>query len=213
MNVARRKRLSEEDQQLWERFTQPIKGLKRDKQYHDPFCLKRKVTDEDQEDFENRIRKLYEYPYPSSTPSLKIAGLKTDSSFFIQHYKLFKEKQGHAKDTFTAIGERKGGLDNATWKRLQKGDIKPEWTLDLHGFVAQQAFIMLEEFLVKAYRHHIRCVDVITGIGTGYKEGGILKKELPHWLNRPYIKTLILATLYVSPQNGGAVRILLKRNR
>lgn len=139
-----------------------------------------------------------------------------ENSLFIQHYKLFKMQKklfSHKHEAHYSIGEKRHGLDKSTWKKLQNGELKSQWRLDLHGFTAHHAFLALENFLLNAYQQHIRCVEVITGIGNTAQGGGILKRELPHWLNRPYIHSMILATSYVSASNDGAVRILLKKKR
>ncbi|MBI0074264.1 Smr/MutS family protein [Commensalibacter sp. M0357] len=112
-----------------------------------------------------------------------------------------------------AIGQKQPGLDKNTWKKFQNGELKSQWRLDLHGFTAHHAFLSLENFILNAYRQQIRCIEIITGVGNLSQGGGILKRELPHWLNRPYIHSMILATSYVSATNNGAVRILLKKRR
>lgn len=201
--MANKRQLSEDEQILWTRFTHSIKATDRDKY---KFVLPPTVRRSHQKILSNTINT--KQPFIQKT-------FTSETSLFIQHYKLFKAQQfhTHSKEKFKFIGEKQAGLDNSTWKKLQKGEIKSESRLDLHGFTAQHAFLLLEDFLLKAYRQHIRCVEVITGVGNPSQGGGILKRELPHWLNRPYIQSIILATSYVSPTNGGAVRILLKRKR
>lgn len=111
------------------------------------------------------------------------------------------------------IGNRQPGLDNRSWKKLSSGTLRVERRLDLHGYTAQSAFIALENFLLSSKQKNIRCIEVITGIGSRKNEGGILKRELPFWLNRPNLRRLILGIVYSSHNNDGAIRILLKRNR
>lgn len=199
--MARGRQLNKEEQSLWDNFANRIKGIHKEKPKE---TLITKVTFYERPDNKVKLQ-------ANADRSQKL--VQTES--FIQYYKLFKKKQTEPMEQkpFVSIGQKQAGLDTNTWKKLHKGQMQPEKILDLHGYTAQRAFFVLEDFLIRSQRNNIRCVEVITGIGTGYKEGGILKRELPYWLNRPVIQSLILGTTYPAQWNGGAVRILLKRNR
>ncbi|KDE19506.1 methionine ABC transporter substrate-binding protein [Acetobacter aceti 1023] len=110
------------------------------------------------------------------------------------------------------IGKRQPGVDDYSWRRFTQGSFKVERRLDLHGMVAQEAFHRLMEFMDVATHRGLRCVEIITGLGTGH-EGGILRRELPHWLERPEIRRRILGLTYPHAGNRGSVRILLRRRR
>lgn len=111
-----------------------------------------------------------------------------------------------------AVGSTPGGLDSASWKRLRSGRLAPERRLDLHGQTAQHAYQTLFRFLQEAHAERVRCVEIITGRGAG-ETGGVLRRELPHWLNLPALRPLVLAAVHPNPQNPGAVRLLLRRPR
>lgn len=111
-----------------------------------------------------------------------------------------------------AVGEVPGGVDRATWQRFRSGKLPPVRTLDLHGRTAQQAFQALAGFLRACHGEGLRCVEVITGRGTG-EEGGVLRRELPHWLNLPELRPLVLGAAHPHAANPGAVRLLLRRRR
>ncbi len=83
-------------------------------------------------------------------------------------------------------------------------------TLDLHGRTAQRAFHALHAFLHAAHADHVRCVEIITGRGSG-ETGGVLRRELPLWLNLPALRPLVLAASHPHAANPGAVRLLLRR--
>lgn len=105
-----------------------------------------------------------------------------------------------------------GGLDNATWNRFRTSRLSASRTLDLHGLTAQRAFHALQVFLHAAHADRVRCVEVITGRGSG--EGrGVIRREFPLWLNLPTLRPLVLAAHYPHPANAGAVRLLLRRRR
>ncbi|HVC60880.1 MAG TPA: Smr/MutS family protein [Acetobacteraceae bacterium] len=111
-----------------------------------------------------------------------------------------------------AVGEAPGGVDGATWQRFRGGKFPPVRQLDLHGLTAQRAFHALVAFLRSAHADRLRCVEVITGRGSG-NETGVLRRELPLWLNRPDIRPLVLAAAHPHAANPGAVRLLLRRVR
>ena len=108
------------------------------------------------------------------------------------------------------IGSRQPGLDDTSWRILSSGRLRPQRTLDLHGRTAQAAFAALHGFLLRAQAEQLRCVEIITGVGSG-QEGGILRRELPHWLSRHDLRHLVLAAVHPHPANPGAVRVLLRR--
>lgn len=110
------------------------------------------------------------------------------------------------------IGQRQPGVDDYSWRRFHQGDMRVEKRLDLHGMVAQEAYVRLMEFMDVAAHRGLRCVEIITGLGTG-QEGGILRRELPHWLEKPEIRSRILGLAYPHMSNKGSVRVLLRKRR
>jgi DNA-nicking Smr family endonuclease len=68
-------------------------------------------------------------------------------------------------------GEHPAGLDKSSWNRFRTGKLPAARTLDLHGRTAQSAFHALERFLQAAHAEELRCVEIITGRGTG-EHGG-----------------------------------------
>jgi DNA-nicking Smr family endonuclease len=109
-------------------------------------------------------------------------------------------------------GTQPPGLDRSTWTRFQGGRFPPARTLDLHGKTAQAAFQALERFIHAASADHLRCVEIITGRGTG-ETGGVIRRELPLWLNLPSLRPLILAAAHPHALNPGSTRVLLRRAR
>jgi DNA-nicking Smr family endonuclease len=109
-----------------------------------------------------------------------------------------------------AIGAAPAGLDRANWERLRSGRMPAARRLDLHGHTAAAAHGALGRFLEQAAADGVRCVEIVTGRGVG-PEGGVLRRELPHWLNAPALRPLILGAAHPHPANPGAVRVLLRR--
>jgi len=108
------------------------------------------------------------------------------------------------------VGLHPGGLDNASWNKFKSGKLSSMRTIDLHGRTAQRAFHALHSFLIAAHADHVRVVEVITGRGSG-ETGGVIKRELPMWLNLPTLRPLVLAATHPHPANPGSVRLLLRR--
>lgn len=71
----------------------------------------------------------------------------------------------------------------------------------------------LAEFLAGAQGAGKRCVLVITG--KGLAGGGILREQVPRWLNQSPNRGRVLAFDYAQAQHGGmgALYVLLKRQR
>jgi len=109
-------------------------------------------------------------------------------------------------------GEHPPGLDNSTWNRFSSGKVPAARTLDLHGKTTHAAFHAFERFLLTAHAEQLRCVEIITGRGSG-EHGGVIRRELPHWLNLPAIRPLVLAASHPHPLNPGSTRVLLRRLR
>src|SRR4051794_17476590 len=110
------------------------------------------------------------------------------------------------------VGAAPGGVDRATWTRFRAGKLPAARTLDLHGRTAQRAHADLHAFLGQAVADRVRCVEVITGRGSG-ESGGVIRREFPLWLNGSALRPLILAASHPHPANPGSVRLLLRRVR
>jgi DNA-nicking Smr family endonuclease len=108
---------------------------------------------------------------------------------------------------YVGIGATPVGLDKSTWKKFRDGKMRAEAKLDLHGHTAAKAHMAVRTFLEQCFAMRMRCVEIITG------NGEILARELPHWLNAPGLRPLILAVTHPHAANTGSVRILLRRGR
>ena len=84
----------------------------------------------------------------------------------------------------------------------------PQGILDLHGYRLNTAKIILHNYIINAYEKKIRNILIITG--KGRNNAGVLKKEVPLWLND---KTLIdlLINYETAPYKFGGDGALLVR--
>ena len=114
------------------------------------------------------------------------------------------------------------GLDAGWDKRLLKGTISPDFTLDLHGSTLDQAHMRLDHGLTLALAQGARVVLLITGrarphegpADRGSQRGAIRAKYLD-WLAHGSHAGAIAAVRGAHPRHGGAgaVYIILKRPR
>ncbi len=84
--------------------------------------------------------------------------------------------------------------------------------LDLHGATKLEARERVQQFLLRQHQAHRRHVVIITGKGKG-GEVGVLRANLPDWLNEAPLRALISAYATARPEKGGTgvTHVLLKR--
>lgn len=106
------------------------------------------------------------------------------------------------------------GVDRRTHDRFKKGEMAIDATLDLHGMTQNAAHDMLIRFVERGATAGFRCVLIVTG--KGLREGsGVLRAQVPRWLNEAGLRPYLLAIHRARPQHGGdgALYVLLKRKR
>ena len=91
---------------------------------------------------------------------------------------------------------------------INKGKVKPDGILDLHGYKLKDAKITLQKYIVNAYEEKVRTILIITG--KGQNSTGILKKEVPLWLNDKMLASLLI-NYKNAPKNLGGEGALLVR--
>ena len=96
---------------------------------------------------------------------------------------------------------------------LKRGKVKPEGVIDLHGYRLYNAKIALQKYIVNAYEKNIRNILIITG--KGYKNKGILKKEVPLCLNDQKLMSLLVKFKIAPKEFGGegAVQVNIKKKK
>jgi len=127
------------------------------------------------------------------------------------------EKQQLAKKSSPKLNYLKhgtlSGVDKATARKLTKGKFNIQAKLDLHGRTQDEALHALKDFIKNCHESAKRSVIVVTGKGANNE--GILKQQVPRWLNSPSIREHIIMFSYAQPKHGGdgALYILLKKNK
>jgi DNA-nicking Smr family endonuclease len=113
-------------------------------------------------------------------------------------------------------------MDHATHKKMQRGKLKPEGRIDLHGMTLAQAHPALIRFVQSAHDDGKRLILVITGKGKHRDDPGpipirrgVLKHQVPNWLHAPPLGRLVLDIREAHLRHGGtgAYYVYLRRSR
>lgn len=96
-------------------------------------------------------------------------------------------------------------------KRVRRGDLEIDATLDLHGYSYDAARAALVQFLFRAQQRDDRIVVVVTGVGRGGE--GVLKRAFPEWICAPDLRPLLsgYAPAHRNHGGAGAFYVFLKR--
>ena len=117
------------------------------------------------------------------------------------------------------------GIDGSLEKRLRRGTVDVEATLDLHGLTQTTAHNRLVRFLTIAEATGRRAILVITGKGAPRDEDdlhadwnstrarGVLRHMVPQWLKEPPLHDKVLAVRPAHQRHGGggAYYVILRR--
>lgn len=113
-------------------------------------------------------------------------------------------------------------MDRKTFGKMKKGRLSPEARIDLHGMTIAQAHPVLTRFILNAIDADRRLVLVITGKGKHKDDGGpipvrhgVLRHQVPHWLNTAPLRQHVLQITEAHLKHGGqgAYYVYLRRQR
>lgn len=102
-------------------------------------------------------------------------------------------------------------------RRLKNITIQAE--IDLHGMTQKQAYEALLNFISRCYHQEKRVLLVITGKGkfrsSENESVGILRQEVPRWLNQPPLRPMIIEYAEATQKHGGAgaLYVFLRKQR
>ena len=96
----------------------------------------------------------------------------------------------------------------SSFNLLKRGKIKPDGIIDLHGYKLKTGKTKLKSYIIHAYEKNLRNILIITG--KGHKNTGVLKKEVPIWLNENETKSY-LVDFEIAPNHLGGEGALLVR--
>ena len=98
--------------------------------------------------------------------------------------------------------------------KAERGLIRPEAILDLHGKTSIQAKTTLIDFVKTNVKRGIRCILIITGKKkTDQGSKGVIREKLPQWLQEKDLFDCILYHCYATKKDGadGARYVLLRK--
>lgn len=111
-------------------------------------------------------------------------------------------------------------MDRKAFIKMKRGKSDPDARIDLHGMTAEIAHATLLQFLYRVHADGQRLVLVITGKGRPNMEGdamgstrGVLRRQVPYWLDQPPLRQIILQTAPAHQKHGGdgALYVYLRR--
>ncbi|HIG68833.1 MAG TPA: hypothetical protein EYQ46_02280 [Myxococcales bacterium] len=104
----------------------------------------------------------------------------------------------------------------AELKKLRAGKIRPQQTIDLHGFTRDNAYRRLCHEVARAATADFRCLLVIHGKGQHSSIGAVtIRDVLSDWLTQPPLAQHVAGCTLAQPKDGGsgASYLLLRRLR
>jgi DNA-nicking Smr family endonuclease len=104
----------------------------------------------------------------------------------------------------------RGGVTQATLRKLRRGGFRIEAQLDLHGLTAAQAQQQLLDFLSEALRRNHRCLRIVHGKGLRSGSAGAVLRQLVNDTLRRTAQVLAIASAQPGDGGTGAVYVLLR---
>jgi DNA-nicking Smr family endonuclease len=103
-------------------------------------------------------------------------------------------------------------------QKLGRGTEAIDARIDLHGMTQADAHAALAHFLRRAQRDGARVVLVITGKGARpgadpYAERGVLKRQVPHWLESTELRPFVVGFESAGIGHGGAGALYVRVRR
>lgn len=105
---------------------------------------------------------------------------------------------------------RANGIQDKQIKKLRRGQIKPQASIDLHGMTRITALQKLQTFIMECLSSRIQCIHIIHGKGLQSDDGkAVLKPSVAIWLKQI---PAVLAYCPAQSRDGGdgALYVLLK---
>jgi DNA-nicking Smr family endonuclease len=182
----RRRALSEEERALWESVAKQTKPLRKK-----PRAAKAPVAAPDVE-----LPAAAKQPAPPPLASARTA---------------------HAPNRAPPAAPPLAPLGRRERSQLSRGRKEIEDRLDLHGMTQTRAHRALSGFLQRAHHDGLTFVLIITGKGKmgADSERGVLRRQVPLWLNLPEFRTLVVGfeEAHIGHGGEGALYVRIRRSR
>lgn len=158
---------------------------------------------------------IQDEPLPIPSPVQPVAPI------VIPRTKAAVDKAPPAAKRTKKVPGRSEGIEPRMKRRLGRGQIDIDGTIDLHGMRQHEAHAALNRFVTARYARGDRTILVITGKGlkklgpdaATIIEAGVLRSMLPLWLSEPHLAPLVAGWDVSAQQHGGdgAFYVRLKR--
>ena len=110
-------------------------------------------------------------------------------------------------------------LDSSWERRIKRGQLEPEMSIDLHGHTLVTAHQRLDRALADSVAKGVRVLLVITGKSRDGAESrdrpgrGAIRAEIAHWLDRSPFSAHIASIRNAHPRHGGmgALYVIMRR--
>jgi DNA-nicking Smr family endonuclease len=193
----------------------------------------RDISDEDRDIWNRVIReavplrnKRDKAPAPTQKPAaspIAINARRLPTSFHVGELAARKPAQTDLSPTLDEIFAKVSpNMDRRNFDRLRKGRMQVDARIDLHGMTLTQAHPALTGFVRRAHQDGKRLLLVITGKGKSAEDDGVmplrrgvLRHQVPQWLNQPPLAPLVLQIVPAHQRDGGtgAYYVYLRRHR
>jgi DNA-nicking Smr family endonuclease len=181
----RRRALSEEERVLWESVAKQTKPLRK------------------------RLRAA-KPPEISPTAETPLAAKPTAPPKPLPSAKIQRAPKPEAPPPLAPLGRRERS-------QLSRGRKEIDARLDLHGMTQTRAHRALSGFLQRAHSEGLTFVLIITGKGKmgADSERGVLRRQVPQWLNLPEFRTLVVGfeEAHIGHGGEGALYVRIRRMR
>jgi DNA-nicking Smr family endonuclease len=111
-------------------------------------------------------------------------------------------------------------LEKRLKRRLSSGKTQVDGVIDLHGLTQAQAHRALNNFIWRSAEEGAKLVLVITGKGaptanehSPANERGVLRRNAPHWLRAPELRSIVLSVEEAARPHGGAGALYVRLRR
>jgi len=94
-------------------------------------------------------------------------------------------------------------IDGSVYRKLARGRLPLEASIDLHGMTQSEAHGLLHGFLARAHQKGMRHVLVITGKGASFGSDGVLRRAVPQWLRGPEFRAIASGCEPAARGHGG----------
>lgn len=109
--------------------------------------------------------------------------------------------------------KKQGAIYTRQDKKTRRGKVEFTRKLDLHDLTQPEAFSKLRHGIIRSFNQNHKCILVVTG--KGLRGQGVLRQNLPTWLEHPDIRHVIaeFAPAHIKHGGSGAWYVFLRTGK